>query len=89
MFSVYLQPLLLLKKITVIHHELRNFHQQAGIVLQFFEARGCAHLLEVLDQIANAELFELSCLVLIGVDQELNNIVVVYVLHQSVLAEVL
>lgn len=45
--------------------------------------------MEVLNEIADAELLELSSLEFVRVYQELDHILVVYILHERVLAQIL
>ena len=45
--------------------------------------------MEVLDQILDTELLELGSLEFIAIDEEVNHVFVVYVLHERVLAKVL
>lgn len=69
--------------------ELGHLHEEARVVLQLLEGLCLRHLLEVLYKVVLAELLELVCLVAVRVDEEVANVVIVNIVHQSVLAKVL
>ena len=84
-----IKTLFLLDKVAVVYHELGHFHKKTWIVLKLFEARRGRYLLEIFDEIAYAEFLQLGTLIFVRVNQELNYIIIIYILHECVLAKVL
>ena len=80
---------LVLYKVRVSDNKFGYFHQQLRIVLKFLKSRRRADILEVLYQILDAELLEFGGLELVAVNEEVDHVLIVHVLHQSVLTEVL
>ena len=84
-----IKTLFLLNEVAIVYNELGHFHQQTWIVLKLLEARRGRHLLEIFDKIAYAEFLQLGTLILVWVNQELNYIIIIYILHECVFAKVL
>ena len=70
-------------------HKLCDLHEQARVEFQVFEPLRILNILEVLDQEVDAELFQLSRLVFVSINQQRTHVVVVHVVHQRILTQVL
>lgn len=84
-----MQALLFLDEVAIVDDQLGDLHEQTWVVLQLFETWRGWHFLEIFDEVAYTEFLKLRSLVFIRVDQELNYIIIIYILHESILAQVL
>ena len=71
----------LLNKVRVVDDQLGHLHQQTWVVFQFLKSRRRADIGEILDEVLDAEFLKFLALELVGVDEELDHIIVVNILH--------